>query len=346
MTQARRTPRRGVMVAAGVALTTVFVVLGATVLNGPGDGDRAPSRSPVAPGFEKLDAASHALAMELEPNEIATVSLYTGTDERAIGLARRVREAGFEPGAIGGERPHLSVVGPHEPLIALAASALVTRATVAEESSALRPVSALLGPDRALPSPGLAYAGTGFPDDLATRAVPANLRVQLLAALAQTVTTIDGDPYRDLVFEASCSGEPEPVDCAIAVSGAIAQGVEQRDRWLLHAGAETGWLPAFDPANAPILQAIPRWLGREAERIARSDPAALTVIRGFDRIDGFSWDPAAASVIDVRYSRSCAGLERDLASIVGGPLASDGCIEFLRVRVDVGAGLILGLGQG
>lgn len=336
-------------IAAGLALVAGTVaVVGSLVLRGPAPdpSGRVVAASPRAPGLDKLDPASRALAAGLEPGEVVTVTLFTGTDERAVAMARRVREAGFEPGAAGGEVPHVSVAGPHEPLVALAAASLVTSASLDEVMTALRPVAAPLEAGRTVPLPGLAYAETGLPVDPATLAVPPNLRTQLLGGLAQAVTTIDGAPYADVVFEAGCSGEPDPVDCAIVLVGAAVRGSERVDRWGLHAGKDSGWIAAFDRTDPPTFGAVPRWLGREAERIARSDGATLEAIRRFDRIDGFAWNPAAPGVIEVAYARSCAGLDVQLASLSDGRLADDGvgCEEYLRVSVDVPGARVLGLG--
>ena len=333
-----------------VALGVLMVVIGglvvATLLVGPAAGSalglRSADPSQLPPGLAKLDAPSRALSEELDPGEVVTATLMAGTDQRSVLISRRARELGLEASTLG-DRPQVAVTGPLESVLEVSALVVVSGGYLSEDTRALRSVAAPLGPERSLPLAGSPYRDEELPVDSALITVPAAQRTALIAQLADMIITIDGRPYAQVWVEGSCD---DALTCYVTLQGASVAGGEQRDYWPLRASPSTGWFGIVDPANPPVLGAVPRWLGREAERIARSDPGALARIREFDSIAGFAWEPATPGLIEVRYVGSCATGGRHVASLAIGPIADTGdvgCEQTLVVGVDVAGGRVLAI---
>jgi hypothetical protein len=113
--------------------------------------------------------------------------------------------------------------------------------------------------------------------------------------------------------------------------------------WRVTATAASGWSAIGGPEDRPTYSGVPRWLAREAERIARSDPATAAVIATYAWIGSSEWDPAAPGVISLLYGRSCDAQVFRLALAGRGVLAGTGeCFDYLKLRVDVDGKLVVG----
>jgi hypothetical protein len=328
------------VVAVGVLLVIVGGLIVATLLISPAPGlavAASPTSTPPPASFSKLDGPSRELAEDLGPGEKVTAALLVRDDEAVATLASDAREAGLTVEPAGGERSQVTVTGPHEDVLALTSLPIVGSARLTEDLSALRVLAAPLEPGRPFPVSGRPYV-EGLPIDPMSIPIPADRLAGMLGTLAEQVVTIDGQPYPDLLVDGNCNGEPVISECYIDFEGATVRGGDRRDRWPIHSSVRTGWFPAVDPANPPTLRAVPRWLAREAERIARTDEATLEQIRHYTWVADFGWIPADAKLIEVRYLRTCPGGlgQIQVASLAGGPVADHGvCVESVTVTVDV-----------
>ena len=80
-----------------------------------------------------------------------------------------------------------------------------------------------------------------------------------------------------------------------------------------------------------VESSLPRWLGREAERIARSDAAARVLIARYATIASFRWANGGNLVIFIEYTAPAPckiGLGAD-------------CLNRLTLAVDPAAGTVL-----
>lgn len=329
-----------VAIAAGLVaaswLTTPGVV--APIATGPSD-------SPPPLAFAKLDGPSRALAEGLSTGEVVTASLFARDDDRVAEITKRARNAGLKVEPTGGEEPLVTVTGAHEAILELATLSPVAAVQLHEDMRAMRLVAEPLPPGWSMPVPGLPYADAGIPLDPARITAPPDRRAALLAALAGLVVTIDGQPYPELVASGACSGEPA-TDCWVRLEGTSVKDSDLLDVWPIHASVATGWLAMFDRGDPPMFHAVPRRLGREAERIARMDEAALERIREYQWIPYFAWNPTQPGTVEIGYGRVCGGGfgGPHVASLLQGPIAEDGgCYEYLTVTVDVAAGQVIGM---
>jgi hypothetical protein len=335
-----------VLIGGGVLILAVATSLAATaLLIAPGPGvpsGASPTDSPAPLAFSKLDGPSRALAESLLPGEVVSASLFSGNDDRLAEITARARKAGLTVEPAGGDEPQVTVTGPHEAILELATLAIIGATRLHEDLRAMRPIAASLQPGWSMPVPGRPYADGGLPIDPGRIVVPPDLRAAMLAALAGLIETVDGRPYGNLTAEGSCA---EPItDCWVYLEGAGVKGSERVDHWPIHASVATGWLAMFDRGDPPVFRAVPRWLGREAERIARADESALDRIRDYERVEYIAWNPTAPGVIEVGYARTCGGGlgSAHVASLDRGPVAEDGpCDEYLTITVDVGGGRVV-----
>ncbi len=327
-------------VAASLTATGLLTTPAPVTPDGP---DPSKSAPPLA--FSKLDGPSRALADSLTPGEVVTARLFARGDEQVAEIAKRGRNAGLDVQPSGGEEPQVTVTGEHAAILELATLAIVGSVRLQEDVRAMRLIAAPLEQGWSMPIAGLPYADAGLPLNSGAIAVPPDQRAMLLGSLASLVETIDGQPYAGLAITGACSDDPV-TDCWVYLEGANVKGSERLDRWPVHASVQTGWFVGFDRGDPPTFRAVPRWLGREAERIARTDGPALEQIRGYEWLDFIGWNPTLPGVIEVGYRRTCGGGlgNAHVASLDRGPVAEDGgCDEFLTVAVDVAEGRVVAI---
>jgi hypothetical protein len=325
-------------VAAAAAITLLLVACGPQ----PTPSVAPQSVEPIATvedlppaGLAKLDPPSRALVEELNPNEWARAELSTNADAQvrllAVGAGLQVTP-GFPGGPVG-------VLGPFPAILRVATDPAVAGVVMDEDERALRVVSPPLPANTVLPVPAQPYGARHLvvPPDHRAGDIPAGRRAALIAALEKEITTIDGAPYSDLQSSESC--EPKPVTCRVAVIGQRqnANLLAQADNWEAHllvapTGVET-WVVDMGASS------LPRWLAREAERIARSDAAAAAVIAGYSTVSTFRWASGGNLVIFVEYERTrpCQG--------DGIGLGPSDCTDVLTVAVDPVAGTVVDVNE-
>lgn len=339
-------PRRGLILSLGVG--ALLVLVGAVLLRGalePSAADAGlPSAGPVidAGAIAKLDPESRELALAIPSAESVDATYIAADRIRAEAVAAAARSAGLEPHVSIGEDATVSMFGPIDRILALLSNPSVGRAEIREDTRALRPAAAPLAAGWSMPVPGRPYAGDTLPVDPTDVLIPAQRRAFLFATVADLVVTIDGAPYDRLRAEGTCGGGQAP-ECQLYLYGLTAGAPFAFDTWSIHATAAMGWLARIDPGDGPYLAGIPRWLAREAERIARDDPAASHDLAAYSSILGFTWDPARPGVISVTYGRDCVtSADRRVASLGALPFADTGeCIDILTVVVDVGTAKVV-----
>ena len=96
-----------------------------------------------------------------------------------------------------------------------------------------------------------------------------------------------------------------------------------------------------------MLHGVPRWMVREAERIARTDPDAAAAIVDFDVFGQAQWDPSEPGVVILRYPNGC-GCCGDAGAVAAaaGPIAEDPCVPDLLVVVNVDTARVLAVRPG
>jgi hypothetical protein len=328
-----------VAVAAAVALAAAGCGTAASpaLSSAPPSVEALPTVEPVPPAvLAKLPAESRALLEQLDGAEWARADLTVTADAPVRRLAT---EAGLRvmPGIDTGQVLVMSVLGPARAILRVAADAAVEGVVMHEDERAQRVVAPPLPPNTVLPVPGQPYVGRALviPPEQRAGDIPAGRRAALMAALEKEVTTIDGEPYLDLQSSESC--EPAPAMCRLAVIGQRqnANLLAQADSWEAHllvapTGVQT-WVVDMGASS------LPRWLAREAERIARTDPATAAVIAGYTTISTFRWASGGNLVIFVEYSRT-RPCQAGGGGIGLGPLE---CTDVLTVAVDPVAGTVV-----
>ena len=236
-----------------------------------------------------------------------------------------------------GEQAQVSFLGPYQPIIRLAAHPTVMSATLAEDFRALRAVVPPRHAGEQLPISGRPYVAVPLPIDPNSPEMPPDRRGPILASLAPILETIDGRPYASVSINASCIAVPVD-ECTVDLAGLAAGSIDQWDTWSVVATKAAGWSVALVPGQ-PHLAGVPRWLAREAEWIARSDPVTAAEIGQYEEIRDFTWDRAAPGVIRIHYWRGC-----QLGSLPKVAWVADAgvCLEYLDVTVDVPAGRVIG----
>jgi hypothetical protein len=207
-----------------------------------------------------------------------------------------------------------------------------------EDDRALRQISGRLPGNTVLPVPAQPYLGGRLviPLDQRDGDIPAGRRAAMIAALQGEISTIDGAPYKQLQSSESC--EPKPVTCRLSVQGkrenaGLLATIDQWDAHLVltRTGVQTTVI-------AMTASALPRWLAREAERIARSDGRAGVLIGRYATLSTFRWASGGNLVIFVEYSRTrpcdAHGLLRPLE-----------CTDVLTVAVDPAAGTVVDIDE-
>ena len=314
---------------AGVGLASLVSVPPSAPSTGiPGAG----LTSAEQPGLAKVDVDSRRLAMALAPNELVTAHFQTGNDVRAERVVGRARDLGLDPVIEDDERPSVRVLGPRVGVLTIASMTEVNRVWLDEDLRALRPVAAAIGRPIALTSPGQPYLALGIPapgsrslEDLGPH------RDRMLASLGGVVVTFDGRPYEHIDLEGSCG----TTDCILKLGGQVADGSDG-DYWSVTASAATAWIGEVRPDDLPVLAGLPRWLVREAERIARADPKALAAIRNFDSMGSSFWNPDRPGVVELRYLSACGCCGTRGVMLAAFPVADQAaCVPELRVAIDV-----------
>jgi hypothetical protein len=213
-----------------------------------------------------------------------------------------------------------------------------------EINLAMRPVAAPIADDTTLPMPGRPYvAGVPLNVEPSALGIARERREPMLASLAKAIVTIDGQPYQGFEIAAWCHTEAGQERCDFEALGAVSRSGGRSDVWRITATAASGWSAIGGPEDRPTYSGVPRWLSREAERIARSDPATAAAIATYAWIGASEWDPDAPGVISLLYGRSCDAQVFRLALAGRGVLAGTGeCFDYLKLRVDVGRKLVVG----
>jgi hypothetical protein len=277
-----------------------------------------------------------ALLDVLDPGEVASATVSIAESAEADVVAR-AQELGFEVmGPIFGQ---ITVDGPAADLRRLAEAEGVLSLSVSERREALRPAA----PPREsfdIPVPGRPYDTLPAPGvEIEQWAVHVDRehRDRILALIAPHLVSLSGQPYDHAWAGIDCDegGGPPPVRCRVMFMGRYHWTSDLHDGWEFRVSAERGWVPEPNLEIPPTYGAMPRWLAREAERIARADPGAASRIGTYELIEDFAWHPRDPGIVDVRYSRHMAEarLPGHVAE-VGWPK------DFLIVEVDVAAGRV------
>jgi hypothetical protein len=338
--------------AAGVALIVV-VAVAAAIVGRPGPPAptlavataKAPDLGALDPGgVARLDPASRDLVGILDPGEWVNGSLLTREPAEVADLARTMALAPMVGDVVDGpgEQGDVNLLGPHEAIIRLAAHPSVTSLFLAEDLRVLRAVAPPRPAGEAMPNPGQPYLGLPLPIRPDAFAVPPEWRAAILTSLAETVRTIDGRPYETVSFDWTCE-DSGPMTCYGDFTGVAGGSGGRSDGWSFHAAEADGWAVVLEPGQ-PRLNGVPRSLGREAERIARSDPASAAAIADYAWVWGFTWNPASPGLVQVSYARQCeTGSAARTASLSMGPIAATGqCRDMLVITVDIPTGQVLG----
>lgn len=277
-----------------------------------------------------------ALIDALDPGETAsaTVTITEGFEADVVAHAEAL---GLQ--VMGPVFGQITVDGPAADLRRLAEADGVVSLSVSERREALRPVA----PPRAsfdVPVPGWAYhtlPAAGVAIEQWAVQVDRTLRDRILALVARHVVSLSGQPYERAWVGIDCDqgGGPPPVWCRVAFMGFYGWSADGFDGWEFRASADRGWVPELNVEIPPTYGAMPRWLAREAERVARSDPATASRIAGYQIVDGFAWHPQAPGIVDVRYAR-----QMPEARLPGRVAETGAPKDFLIVEVDVAAGQV------
>lgn len=336
-----------------LALATTVALMAGCSTSPSAVSSAASPGAPTPPAFDpsglaKLDDASRALLALLEPGEWARAYVDPLDLPRAVIVARA---AGFTVPDPLGPADALNVIGPAEAIVRLAADPSVRLVTLDEDNRASRTVAAPLRADAVLPIPGAPYRTQPLP--LAPSAdLGAGRSAPLLAGLGRSIVTIDGRPFQRMETTLGCEPhEPRPVVCRLVVTGwrTAANGFATTDEWSATEAEARGVAPTVE---AQTLAAIPRWLAREAERVARSDPTAAARIARYTLINAFTWAPGPPLEIAVYYIRPCAMTGRAngpltaSVGIISLDLADTGtCYDWLSVRVDMTTRQVLAIDE-
>jgi hypothetical protein len=333
----------GLLVALALFLVAAFAAVWVTSSGWEQVEDGAVGLDPV--GVAKLDPKSRVLVGLLDAGESVGGSFVTRDPSlildlgRSLGLDARDGVEVEQPQLGPGEQAQVYIFGPSHPITRLAAHPAVVSTTLSEDFRALRPVASPRPAGDTIPIliPGRPYLVVPVPMDPMSPEIPADRRAPILASLGQLVETIDGRPYTNVSIGSDCDDVAQ-ISCTINLEGLAPGSVDQWDWWSGAATKAAGWSVALEPGQ-PNLAGVPRWLAREAERIARNDPATAAEIGQYEEIRDFVWDRAAPGVIRIRYWRICQfGSQPQIAS-----LADHGvpCLDYLDVTVDVPAGRVI-----
>jgi hypothetical protein len=339
--------RLGILVGAAVAAIAGVALISVALSfvespGGVGPSDRADSGLRLDPNaLAKLTPGARDVALALEPGEAAQSAIETSNGRLIVALARGhgLAPAASEPGF-----EIVEVIGPIEQILALIAHPSVSSASLQEIVLAMRPVAAPIADDTTLPMPGRPYvAGLPLNVEPSALGIAQDRREPMLASLAKAIVTIDGQPYQGFEIVAWCHTEAGQERCSFEALGAVTRSGGRSDVWRVTATAASGWSAIDGPEDRPTYGGVPRWLARETERIARSDPATAAVIATYAWIGGAEWDPDAPGVITLLYGRSCDAHVFRLAFASSGGLAGTGeCLDYLSLRVDVSRKVIVG----
>lgn len=339
--------RTALGVMAGIGAIAVVAVAVAAVVSSPSLAGPTPTLSPaeaLSPeeraGFANLELASRPIALAIEPDEVAYGHFVSGNADRAEVVADRARALGLRPVVSDDQPPGVHVKATRSTILEIAALPEVANASIEEDLSAMRGIAGPLPAGTLFPVPGMPYADSGLTVDASELTIRADRLRGLLGPLAAKIVTIDGRPYDEARAEGTC----DAMSCELTLFGFAALAAGQTDVWRVQSSAATGWLGAPIPNDAgPELDGIPRWLVREAERIARTDPGAAARIARQELIIDATWNPASPGVISLFYQTGC-GLGAGGAPPLGRQLADTGeCVDQLMVVVDVPRGRVIDL---
>jgi hypothetical protein len=296
-----------------------------------------------------LDARELGLVRSLQPGETVSAYFWEVSDARRLFATAAELRLPIE-GDPGDPQTTIKVTGPPATVIALVARSGAGEVHLEERLDALRPVAAPLMPWQSIPVPGAPYRSFPLPGVTVRRTgtpLPAVAEQLFLQSAAPLVRTITGSPHDELDITLNC----ERQGCVAVVSGQFndsgLNGTSRGDAWAFVAVEATGWRARRDPVRAQALKggqgewftAVPRWIAREAERIARANPVIAARIAGYEWIEGFGWDPDRPGLVRVVYGRP-EGLARVPSN--GRMTADAGPEEHLVVSVNVLTGLVIG----
>jgi hypothetical protein len=345
--------RSKIVAVAAAGAAVIVVLVAAAILGRPGTptpslavatGTPPPLARLDPGGVARLDPASLDLVGVLDPGEWVNGSLLTRDPAAVADLARALALDPMDADIVvgPGQQGDVNVLGPHEAIVRLAAHPSVTSLSLSEDLRVLRAVAPPRPAGEAMPNPGLPYLGLPLPIRPDPIAIPAEWLAAMQLSLGETVQTIDGRPYDSLTLDGTCE-DAGALTCYGDLTGVARGSGGRSDGWSFHAIEQTGWTVVLEPGQ-PRLNGVPRWLGREAERIARNDPASAAAIEDYAWVRGFTWIAASPGLIQVSYARQCeVGSTSRVASLAIGPVAATGeCRDMLVITVDVPTGQVVG----
>lgn len=273
---------------------------------------------------------------QVDPVEIVTVTVEAVDPE---GLAAAARGLGLAPAPSGGfvaGPPDLWIyTGPPDAIRAFLASERILRASVTEDRSPFRPVADPWPAGTSLPRPGQPYLDgvAGIPVSWSGIDWPAPGpadREAIVAAVAARIWTIDGRPYDRANLSVRCDA---PGRCRATFEGSFLPAPDEppRDNWSFDIVGPGTW--SVTPTQDGWLNAVPRALEREAERIARAEPDVLRRLADADAFGGATWSPATPGVITVSYGFPLPCCDAALAVPLGHTAATESAS--LTVVVDL-----------
>lgn len=295
------------------------------------------------PGPVALDpaAAEAAIAEVLDPGsrELLGMIAPEETIEATIDLANpRAAAAAATAAGLSGQLVSIETVlvsGPRNDVVVFAAGARATRIVIAEDHRPDRwlPTEA---PSPAIPVPGWPYRIVPLGVDRSGLLMDDDVANLLLAELARTIVTVDGQPYRRLTVSGECdSGQPP--DCLLRASGVSLGAGGRADDYDVVSSKTTAGNPRLDSS---LHQSLPRDLRRAAEWIARHDPAASVEISAETDCCFASWDPVRPGLITITWLRPCAAAVAQPGALVAD---TGSCFDSLAIAVDVRRGVVVSI---
>ena len=286
--------------------------------------------APVAPDPA---AAEAAIAGVLDPDsrELLDQIAPEETIEATIDLANpRAAAAAATAAGLAGQFVSIETVlvsGPRNDVVVFAAGSAATRIAIAEDHRPDRWLPAE-APSPRIPAAGWPYRVVPMSLDRSGLLMEDDFANALLAELARSIRTVDGQPFRRLTVTGECD-PGHPPDCLLRASGVTMGAGDRADDYLVVSNKATAGNPHLESS---LHQSVPRDLRRAAEWIARHDPPAAAEISVETDCCGASWDPVERGLVTITWTRPCsAAIARP-----GALLADTGsCFDSLAVTVNL-----------
>jgi hypothetical protein len=291
----------------------------------------APSDAgPVAPDPAVAEAAI-AGVLDSDSRELLALIAPEETIEATIDLANpRAAAAAATAAGLAGQFVSIETVlvtGPRNDVVVFAAGAGPTRIVIAEDHRPDRWLPAV-APAPRIPAAGWPYRAVPMSVERSGLLMEDNLANVLLAELARTIETVDGQPYRRLTVTGECDAG-HPPDCLLRASGVSFGAADRADDYLVVSNKTTAGNPHLE---SRLHQSVPRDLRRAAEWIARHDPRAAAEISAETDCCGDSWDPVRPGLVTITWTRPCSAA----VAQPGALLADTGtCFDSLAIAVDL-----------